>query len=57
LKCPCFEIGHSIGRKAIVDLGIIESLAVLFNDPEKLARKNSHLTIEMTSEAPFGKLL
>ena len=42
------------GRKSLVEQGIIESLAVLFNDTEAEARKNSHKTVEMLSELPFG---
>lgn len=32
----------------------METLSKLFDDKEALARKNSHLTIEMLSELPFG---
>ena len=50
----CVLKGNSNGRKAIVDQGIIRDLAVLFNDKEPMARKNSHKTIEMISELSFG---
>ena len=50
------NLGNSNGRKAIIDQNIIPTLAVLFDDTEALARKNSHKTVEMVSEFPFGKL-
>lgn len=48
-------LGNSNGRKAIIDEKIIPVLAQLFEDEEVMARKNSHKTIEMISELPFGK--
>lgn len=49
-------LGHAIGRAVFLELGVIPAVAMLFNDPELIARKNAHLTIEMTSETPLGIL-
>jgi hypothetical protein len=39
----------------LIDQGLVTDLAVLFDDKDAMARKNSHKTIEMLSEFPFGK--
>ncbi len=48
---------NSNGRRALINEGIVSELSVLFNDKEPMARKNSHKTIEMLSEFPFGILI
>lgn len=45
---------NSNGRKAIIGENIIQTLSILFDDPEPIARRNSHKAVEMVSEIPFG---
>jgi hypothetical protein len=48
--------GNCNGRKALIDQELVIDLAVLFDDKDAMARKNSHKTIEMLSEFPFGNI-
>ncbi|KAL3841941.1 hypothetical protein ACJMK2_020018 [Sinanodonta woodiana] len=53
-ECLFIIAGHAIGRSAFLDHGIIPVISKLFDDKEDIARKNSHMAIEMLSETPQG---
>ena len=47
-------VGHTIGRDAFIDYDIILPLSALFDDPEDIVRKNTHLAFEMVSHTGIG---
>ncbi|KAK3585445.1 hypothetical protein CHS0354_020166 [Potamilus streckersoni] len=53
-ECLFVIAGHAIGRNAFLEHGIIPVISKLFDDKEDIARKNSHMAIEMLSETPQG---
>lgn len=52
-----FCLGHAIGRQAFLTHGVISPLSKLFDDPEDVVRKYTHLAIEMASECTMGTCL
>ncbi|KAK2193658.1 hypothetical protein NP493_8g00015 [Ridgeia piscesae] len=53
-ECLFVIAGHTIGRDAFIDYDIILPLSALFNDPEDIVRKNTHLAFEMVSHTGIG---
>lgn len=48
------NLGHALGRDSFLENETIYPVALLFDDPEPIARKNAHMCVMMISETPPG---
>ncbi|XP_029652217.1 radial spoke head 14 homolog [Octopus sinensis] len=54
VECLFIIASYAIGRTALIELDMINSVAKLFDDPDVVVRLKAHKTVEMVAESPFG---